>query len=60
MTPPTLVAWTPLDRTVLCLDCSATYMMAPTTLGTKACPACSSAKFIPIARWLDRDAQGGQ
>ena len=59
MSQPTLVAWTPLDRTMLCLSCEATYALLPTPGGGKVCPACGSEKFIPIARWLDRE-QGGQ
>ena len=56
-----LVAWTPLDRTMLCLSCEATFALGPTALGgTKPCPRCASDKFIPIARWLDRDQEGGQ
>ena len=41
----------------ICLedDCRAVFLM-----GAQACPGCASKQFVPLARWLDRDQEGGQ
>jgi hypothetical protein len=37
----------PLNRLVLCLDCEECF-----EVGLEACPACSSATWVPLARFV--------
>ncbi len=39
----------PMDRAVVCLDCSHISYIGPT------CANCASEAFIPLAAWLERE-----
>lgn len=41
----------PLKRLALCLDCEVCF-----DIGTERCPACDSATWVPLARFLERRA----
>ena len=41
----------PLGRLALCLDCEATF-----EIRIASCPACASRTWVPVARFLHREA----
>jgi hypothetical protein len=45
----------PLDRALLCLECSNVYEVG----GGLSCPSCNSRQSWPIASWIDRGADYG-